>query len=57
MHAQMSSFMRYFYQRSIGQVYKNVDRAGIFLLYGTPVTITQIINMPIESGNRIIDPG
>ena len=57
MQAQMSSFMRFFSQRSIGQVYRNVDRAGVFLVYLTPKPITQIINMPTESGNRIINTG
>lgn len=57
MHAQMSSFMRFFSRRSVGQVYKNVDRAGMFLVYVTPIPISQIINIPTESGNRIINTG
>ena len=57
MHAQMSSFMRFFPQRSIGQVYKNVDRAAMLLAYVTPVPITQIINTSIESWNRVINIG
>ena len=57
MHAQMSSFMRFFSQRTRSQVYKNVDRAGMFLVYVMPIPIARIINMPIESGNGIINTG
>jgi hypothetical protein len=55
MHAQMSSFIRFISQRSLDQVYKKVDRVGMCLVYVTPLPIPQIINMPTESENRIIN--
>jgi hypothetical protein len=51
----MSSFIRFISQRSLEQVYKKVDRVGMCLVYVTPLPTPQIINMPIESENRIIN--